>query len=352
MSTRSTISFVVPAYNVASYLDECLDSVVKSSQPGDQIVLVDDGSTDETADRCRQWAVDHPTLITLIEQGNQGLSAARNTGLRFATRPYVLFMDSDDVVKPEAVAKARPVLDKHEPDILVMDFCWWYPERTQPFNRSPMCSHSLRSPDLDRNAFCLQTFKDNRLSACSRIFRRDLLAQLAPDVFPPGDAYEEIATVPRLTLRARSLYYLDEVLFDYRVRPGSITQSKTAKHCLDLSKALGKAVHEVRPLGLDQRVELAANMAAAKLCIAAIRDCGLVPDRPPALYERTLAQGLATLTLSIESVAHALRGSPHPADRKAAGHLLMSKRFPCLFIALRKMVYGLKRNKRREKLIR
>ncbi|MEJ5897639.1 glycosyltransferase family 2 protein [Aquabacterium sp. G14] len=347
MHARPSISFVVPAYNVASYLDECLSSIVTASQVGDQLILINDGSTDQTGALCRQWAALHPRLITLLEQHNLGLSVARNNGLQLSTCPYVLFMDSDDVVQTAALTRARGILASQAPDILVMDFCWWHPERHQPFNRAPACSHPARTYQSHREAFCIQTFLDNRLSACSRIFKRDLLAQLAPDVFPPGDAYEEIATVPRLTLRAQSLYYLNEVLFYYRIRPGSITQTKKAKQCLDLSKAMTTTVHEVRSLGLSDEVEMAANMAAANLMVSAIRDCGLVIDDKTKLYERVLEQGMATLSLPVPKIVAALKHRNHATDRKTAKHLQVAQRFPKFFLASRRWVYNIKRQLKR-----
>lgn len=345
MSTRSAISFIVPAYNVSKYLNACVGSLVAASQEGDEIIVVNDGSTDTTGELCQQWAKQHPCLIKVIEQHNQGLSAARNNALQLATCPYVLFMDSDDVVLPGCVQRARPILELDAPDITVMDFFWWIPERDNEHNRSPSCSHPANRLTLDRNAFSKEIFSDMLLSACSRIFKRELLEQLGPQVFPIGQAYEEVATVPRLTLRAKSLFYLNEPLFDYRVRPGSITQSKTAKHCLDLSKALTVAIKEIRPLGLSHAVELAANMAAAKLLMTATRDCGLVLKRPASLYQDTLRLGYAALSLPVEEVGAALKKSPDKTDRRTAGHLHLSSKAPGLFIAMRKIVYWLKRRK-------
>lgn len=346
MPNRTNISFVVPAYNVAAYIDECLQSIIATCIPGDQILLVDDGSTDGTGLKCRHWAATHASLITLTQQANQGLSQARNNGLAQATCNHVLFMDSDDVVIASGVQAARSVLAMYDPDILVMDFCWWHPEKAAAYRRSPRCTHSAGTLCTDRNVFNLATFQDLRLSACSRIFKRDLLLQLAPSVFPPGDAYEEIATVPRLTLRASSLYYLNEILFNYRVRDGSITQSKTPKHCYDLSRALTKAVQEVKELGMDDTVEIAANSAAATLCITAIRDCGLVSNSPPQLYEKTLKQGLSALTLPIKTIAAALQTSENRSGKKTATHLLLSSRWQRLYIVSRKVAHKFKRMRR------
>jgi GT2 family glycosyltransferase len=153
MPHPTAISFVVPAYNVAPYIEECLGSIVAASQPGDQIIVVNDGSTDRTNEICRQWAQSHPELITLIEQQNQGLSAARNAALTQATCPYVLFMDSDDVVYTAPLTQLRPILAQHAPDVTVLDFFWWIPERQDERNRSPQCSHRTHALSSNRNDF-------------------------------------------------------------------------------------------------------------------------------------------------------------------------------------------------------
>lgn len=345
MPNPSSISFIVPVYNVAPYLDECLESIVASSQRLDEIILINDGSTDNSGEICRDWAQKQPDLIRLIEQPNQGLSAARNNALSQASCPYILFMDSDDVVIPSSINKVRPILEENAPDITLMDFCWWMPDQKDKQRRSPICSHTAHQLLTDRDEFCKATYNDLLLSACSRIFKRSLLLKMAPNVFPIGKAYEEISSIPRLTQRARTLYYLNEVLFNYRVRSGSITQSKTEKHCTDLSNALNQAIKEIRSLGLNQSVELAANMAAAKLMMTAIRDCGLVPHCSMALYKKTLNLGYSTLSLPVDEICAALDASTLKTDKKTSKHLKLSSRAPSLFMASRKLVYSLKRRK-------
>lgn len=97
-----TVSIVVPCYNVAAYLSECLNSIAGQSYPTLQIITVDDGSTDETVPMLQgRCAVD--SRILLVEQKNAGAGAARNTGLRHAQGDYVLFIDSDDYLAPDAI---------------------------------------------------------------------------------------------------------------------------------------------------------------------------------------------------------------------------------------------------------
>ena len=91
------VSIVVPVYNVDQYCDDCLRSIIGQTYRNLEIILVDDGSTDDCPSLCDQWAaVDD--RISVIHQRNQGLSGARNTGLDHAHGEYVLCVDSDDVI--------------------------------------------------------------------------------------------------------------------------------------------------------------------------------------------------------------------------------------------------------------
>lgn len=343
----ATISFVVPAYNVERYLDECLESIVQACSEGDQILLVNDGSTDGTLALCTAWHAKLPQLIHLIDQTNQGLSAARNNALRNAKNEFVLFMDSDDVVIPDAVAQARGLLTSHQPEVLVMDFVWWYPHDSGHCVRSPRCCHPARTLLLNRPTFLSETYQDSLLSACNRFFKRDLIEQLGPEVFPLGKSYEEIATVPRLTMRSKSLIYLDEPLFKYRIRAGSITQSKTRKHCLDLASAMTTANHELADCGLDASTRMAADMACARYLAKALQDCAAVDGANTRLFTEVFQLGLTALTNPLDQVIDALNRSGWHSNKKAAKHLKQINAHPSTYVGSRMILQAWRSARRR-----
>ena len=99
------LSVVIPVYNVAQYLEQCVDSVLASQETDYEILLVDDGSTDGVCPGiCDRYALANPDRIRVIHQENQGLGGARNTGLAQALGEYVFFVDSDDYLAPEALS--------------------------------------------------------------------------------------------------------------------------------------------------------------------------------------------------------------------------------------------------------
>lgn len=336
------IAFIVPAYNVVPYIDECIQSIIDCALPGDQIIVVNDGSTDGTEKICQVWQQRFPHIIKLINQTNQGLSAARNRAILDVGKKYTLFMDSDDVIQPESIHLLRPVLRDTNADIVVCDFHWWHPERAVKRKRSPKLSHIENHLSTQKDEFLTQTLQDSVLSACSRVFKTELIQSLGAHPFPVGDAYEEIATVPRLTARAKTLYYLPIPLFDYRVRPKSITTTKNAKHCLDLAKAMCKFNHELSEYTSNPNTLNCANTASAKYFLAAIRDCGMTSNRESDLYKKVIELAMASMSTPIEYVIQNLKASLDPADRKAASHLALATSHPRTFIYSRKLIYSWK----------
>ncbi len=122
------ISVVIPAYNSELYLREALDSVLNQSSKADEIIVVNDGSTDST----EEIALSYGDRIRYIGQENQGLSGARNTGIREATGDWIALFDSDDVMLPEKLSQQLAVIEAN-PELVVVysAFTYLYPDGTK-----------------------------------------------------------------------------------------------------------------------------------------------------------------------------------------------------------------------------
>lgn len=106
------LSVIVPVYNVAPYLVQCLDSILSQSYTELEVLLVDDGSTDESGTLCDEYA-QRDKRIHLIRQANAGLSAARNVAMEQMRGEFFFFVDSDDWLAPEALAQPMALLVAH-----------------------------------------------------------------------------------------------------------------------------------------------------------------------------------------------------------------------------------------------
>ena len=98
------VSVILPAYNVANYLDDCLESIISQTYTNMEIIIVDDGSTDDTAKKADDW-LSKDGRIRVIHRQNGGLSAARNTGLHYAQGEFIIFIDPDDCIDKNLISK-------------------------------------------------------------------------------------------------------------------------------------------------------------------------------------------------------------------------------------------------------
>ena len=108
---KNLISVIIPVYNVAAYLPECLDSLLSQDYAGLEVILIDDGSTDDSGAVCDRYA-QQDSRIRVIHQKNGGAAAAKNAGLRVATGKYLSFVDSDDYLEPGAYSYMLSVLQQ------------------------------------------------------------------------------------------------------------------------------------------------------------------------------------------------------------------------------------------------
>jgi len=135
---------VVPAFNVARYIGDCLASVCAQTLSAWECIVVDDGSADATAERVRENA---DRRIRLVSQPNRGVSAARNAGLARARGRYVLFLDGDDMLHPEALARLSACLDGEAETLAAYGSIWAIFEDGSPYPQKPL--HRRRSPSGD-----------------------------------------------------------------------------------------------------------------------------------------------------------------------------------------------------------
>lgn len=113
---KESISVVVAVYNIEDYICECVDSIINQTIQPEEIILVDDGSTDRSSALCDEHA-EKNTNIRVIHQKNAGLSAARNTGIEHAQGVWVYFVDGDDILAPDVIESFLAVLTAHEGDV-------------------------------------------------------------------------------------------------------------------------------------------------------------------------------------------------------------------------------------------
>lgn len=219
------LSIIVPVYNVSKYLAKCLDSLLFQDLESDEyeIIVVNDGSTDNSGDIAKQYADKYANII-LIEQENQGLSGARNTGIKFANGEYIQFVDSDDYLEPNVLKTLVDKMDADNLDILRFNY-QNVNERYEVYE--PYKEHK---PFVDyRDEVCDGlTFLTERLGyACYAVqfmIKSELLKR-EENLFKVGIYFEDTEWAPRILVQCGRVTSTDLMAYNYLLRQGSITKS-------------------------------------------------------------------------------------------------------------------------------
>lgn len=244
------LSIIVPIYNVAPYLRKCVDSLLAQDISDYEIILVDDGSTDDSgaiADEIvreaignGQWAIDNETnsqspianrpTLRVIHQKNAGLSAARNTGIAAATGDYIMFVDSDDYLQPNVLGTLMEQVEREQLDVLRFDY--------QNVRQTEAGEYEVFQPnkyphqvDTCREVVDGETYLDKRMGyACYAVqflIRRNLASQ---ELFTLKIHFEDVDWTPRMLLAAKRMNSTPLVVYNYLLRPGSITKVQGDKN--------------------------------------------------------------------------------------------------------------------------
>ena len=219
-------SIIIPVYNVEKYLDTCVESVLCQSFRDFEVLLVDDGSRDSSGAICDRWA-EKDSRIRVIHQENQGLSGARNTGIREATGDYLMFLDSDDWWdSPQVLEAVAHRLEQTQADVLSFD----YQKSFDGIQESPYFNRE------DAKEYTLEYMMAQNLwvnGACNKAVNRQLFAadQLR---FRPQVSSEDMDWTLRLAIAAERFDYLQQVVFIYRQHGTSLSHTTTPKRVTDM----------------------------------------------------------------------------------------------------------------------
>lgn len=236
------LSIIVPIYNVNPYLRKCVDSLLAQDDADYEIILVDDGSTDDSgaiADEIVSEAMGCSPTLRVIHQENKGLSEARNTGTRAAQGEYVCFVDSDDYLQPNVLGALMEQVERDQLDVLRFrmqnvkeDGDVFMPHEGMKSDYNDYSSEPTDGLSFLNERMWVQCY------AVQFIFRRELALQ---EQFTPGIYFEDTDWTPRMLLRAKRVASTDIVVYNYLWREGSITlsQKDIAKQRKQLQDKMG-----------------------------------------------------------------------------------------------------------------
>ena len=224
------VSIIVPVYNVAAYLDECVQSLTVQTYRDLEIILVDDASPDNCGAICDRWAA-QDSRVRVIHKKNGGAASARNAGLDLATSEYVSFLDSDDTIEPETYETLYGFLKSNNLDLV-------YFNHVQIFDDSPPKYTFRETGDaivLTPKRLLMKQFMHKApVHACTMVVRRKLFDNLR---FPEFMYYEDRAFTYLLINSCQKVGYIDKAFYNYYQRSGSIVHTRSWKHYYDYAHA-------------------------------------------------------------------------------------------------------------------
>lgn len=226
-------SIIIPVYDTEKYIPQCINSVISQAYTNFEIIIVDDGSKDNSLSVCKVFQENNKS-ITIIQQKNQGQASARNAGIRIAHGKYIVFLDSDDSLCPNGLQKLYDSIKKNNyPDIVLI--------RRKSFTDSNSnlipCSYyfddqfnNLSGIELFKK---IQTYKDFYFAPWSFVIEKSFLEEKNL-FFKDGNMHEDEEWIPRILVYSKTIGYCNDFFYLNREnRVGSVSSLKNIKKLLD-----------------------------------------------------------------------------------------------------------------------
>ena len=228
------ISVIIPVYNVEEYLHYAIESLEKQTYKNFEIILVNDGSTDDSGKLCDEYSEKYSNL-RVFHKENGGLSDARNFGIQKAQGEFITFLDPDDYLEAYSLELLAGIQEMHDCDIIST--------RVKPTELYNIYSnHSVTEEDfknvivMDRDVFLEEAFYDKvaTVSACGKLYRKSILE--IP--FPKGRIYEDLYIVSEHVAKVNKIVHTPLQIYNYYKRQGSIVNSKFTSKQYDFFDAI------------------------------------------------------------------------------------------------------------------
>lgn len=224
--TEQLVSVIVPVYKVEKYLRHCVDSIINQTYRNLEIILVDDGSTDNCGQICDEYAKTD-NRIRVIHKSNGGLSAARNAGIKAMHGEYLMFVDSDDYITEDCIAYLYNLSVRFNADLVIGGFEKFEDETSIVIETTASENDTIQritNQEAMKNTFI------NGCAAWARLYKSDVHRSI---LFPVGEINEDEAVVLSLLDNCQTVVTANKVIYKYRYRSHSITSTSWHRRKLD-----------------------------------------------------------------------------------------------------------------------
>ena len=257
--TEELISVVIPVYNRQNYISDCIKSVLDSTYPNIEIIIVNDGSTDRSLSICKYYAK-KDRRIRIISQKNSGPSKARNVGTRAAKGKYIAYVDSDDTVHKELYSVLYENIKRYDSDIATIGMVKKYKNGRE----EKLCKlKDILVFDRDR---AMNAFFDNKIitfSLCDKLFKKDILPDNLLD--ESIKMCEDQKFVFETLLKSKKIVSVPEYMYYIRMTEGSLSRTKPKKYHLSMIDVDEYIISKVKD---NNRLYSKAKLHLYNLCIS------------------------------------------------------------------------------------
>lgn len=234
---KDLISIIIPVFNTEKYLKECIESVLQQSYHMIEVLLVDDGSTDNSLQVCQFYA-EKDSRIKIFRKSNGGLSSARNLGIDNANGAYFAFVDSDDYIDENMIEKLYLALEKENADMAICNFqCVLENKEKVQLNQKYLREEVLLAEDAIKALFSEEL--GSYVIAWNKLYKKELWNDLH---YPEGYIHEDEFMIHHLLCRCKKVVTISDSLYYYRQVPGSIMHSGRNEKKLDKYVALADRI--------------------------------------------------------------------------------------------------------------
>lgn len=211
------VSVIVPFYNVEKYIEKCLDSLVNQTLEEIEIILVNDGSQDNSEEKAKEFEKRYPNKIKYYKKANGGLGDARNFGIKYATGEYIAFLDSDDFVELTMYEEMYKKAKQENADMVECDFWWEYPNK--------------KKEDIG-NTYSNQKemLYKSRVVAWNKLIKREIYEKYPEARFSVGLRYEDVEGFYKILPYIKKVVFVRKCFIHYIQRQGSISNTQNQKN--------------------------------------------------------------------------------------------------------------------------
>lgn len=235
-------SVIIPSYNSSAHIEKCLDSVLANINDCDEVIVINDGSTDSTADILKKYTNKHN--VKCIDQENKGPNAARNSGISVAKCDWILFIDSDDAFVSGAFDKIRNAINRYAADIYVYGVGFEIADKNKTISLKRPLRRIVTGSDVKKEVL----FGDDYLGICwNKVYNRNFILNLSVKFLEDKGHGRDVLFTKEIGLKAQRLSYIDETLCMSTYSSESYSRSfslKNIQSAIELSQRLVALAHE------------------------------------------------------------------------------------------------------------